>query len=399
MAALTEIEDQGDPNAMPWSLGVFDAHCHPTDTMSSIPNIPRMGASALTIMATRAQDQELVAETANKHKVLVKELERELLSSERLRGVIPSFGWHPWFSHQIFDDVEPECRSYQAKAQHYESALTPKPEDETFLAQLPDPMPLSKLLKEIRENLEKSPEALVGEIGLDKAFRLPEVWVPRQEGLRDDSLTPGGREGRRLSPYRVSPDHQIAILSAQLRLAGEMQRAVSVHGVQAHGILFETIRKTWKGSEREVLSKSERKRRRSVPNAHDTEDDERPTRNQVEVANYPPRICLHSYSGPADFVREYLHPSVPADIYFSFSILVNFATSAARKTEEVIRRVPDDKILIESDMHIAGHDMDQKLEEIARKVCTLKGWALTEGVKILARNWKRFVFGFESRIP
>lgn len=285
--------------------------------------------------------------------------------------------------------------SSEQKVKHYQSVLSPQSDDEAFLLSLPDPRPFGQFVGQTREHLSKYPVALIGEVGLDRSFRIPETWLPGHEESRDDALTPGGREGRRLSPYRVSMDHQKKVLSAQLRLAGEMQRAVSVHGVAAHGIVYETIAATWKGYERHIPSKRERRKVEAAAkvNAEPPDADV----DSVEATGpkpYPPRVCLHSFSGPAETVKMYTAPSVPCEVFFSFSTTINaWSDGGDGKVEAAVRAVPDDRMLVESDLHTAGEKMDQYLEEIVRKICTVKGWALEDGVRQLGRNWRRFVVG------
>lgn len=280
------------------------------------------------------------------------------------------------------------------KVAHYQSVLTPRSEDRDFLRSLPDPRPFGHFIAQTREYLQRHPLALIGEVGLDRGFRIPESWLPGETHERDEGLTPGGREGRKLSPYKVSMEHQKKVLLAQLALAGEMQRAVSCHGVQAHGIVYETLAQTWKGHEKEVLSKREQKKRETAIKANaDLEEEE--VGKQQGPTPYPPRICLHSFSGPAETVKQYIAPSVPCEIFFSFSTTINAWAEDGKegKVEAAVKAVPDDRVLIESDLHTAGERMDRYLEESARKVCEVKGWDLEDGVRRLGSNWRRFALG------
>lgn len=391
------MPDPLEQGPFPWELGVYDAHCHPTDTLATLCEIPGMKAKVLTVMATRAQDQDLVAKAAEDIGFTGEDSSNLPIDSHAKHKVLPAFGWHPWFSHQMFDETEHNGSTRltaEQKIVHYQSVLSPKSEDLEFLRSLPDPRPFGHFIGQTRDYLLRFPLALIGEVGLDKSFRIPENWLP-DDGCqcgdqRENGLTPGGREGRKLSPYRVSMDHQRKVLLAQLALAGELHRAVSIHGVQAHGVLHDTLAQTWKGYERKKASKRDRRK------ADGTTDD---SENQEKVSlskPYPPRICLHSFSGPAETVKQYIASAVPCEVFFSFSTTINaWAERGDGKVEAAVKMVPDDRILVESDLHTAGDRMDDYLEEGVRKICNVKGWVLEEGVKRLARNWRHFALGMQ----
>jgi Tat protein secretion system quality control protein TatD with DNase activity len=370
----------------PWDIGVYDAHCHPTDTLASVADIPQMKARTLTIMATRGEDQDLVQQTA---------VSLSAKTSQPTDRVVPCFGWHPWFSYQILDDTTQTTAQNPAehKSAHYTAVLSPSPaDDRQFIDLLPVPKPLSELISETRTRLQQFPNALIGEIGLDRSFRLPTPWTATEIDSRDDQLTPGSREGRRLSNYRVKPEHQRTVLKAQLQLAGKMNRAVSLHSVQAHGGVFEVLRELWAGHERVVLSRRKRERQQDAEGAVSDDEDENKTPDE-SYPPFPPRICMHSYSGSVEPIRQFLHPSNPSDVYFSFSKPINFSGSTEKKVIDVIKALPEDRILIESDLHVAGAQMDESLEAVGRQVCQIRGWELRHGVQVLADNWRRFVFG------
>jgi len=333
-------------------------------------------------MATRTQDQPLIERIVEEHGVKGPEC-----FSQDKTTVIAGYGRHPWFSHQLYDDsvdnptYVPSDDVEEAKGRHYKVVLSPPPEDPAWWHQEPVPIALSTFIEETRNRLLKDPFAMVGEIGLDKPFRLPMHWTdPRPE--RDPARTDGGRERRPLSQHRITIPHQKAVFMAHLKLAGELGRPVSVHGVQVHGLLYDALNECWKGHEL--------KGRRS----RDKEKKENPnTAEEGAPKPYPPRICLHSFSGKSDAVKQYLKPSIPAKIFFSFSKANNLSFGASEKTEDAVKAVPDNRILVESDLHTAGERMDSELEEMYRAICEFKGWALEEGVKKIADNYKEFVFG------
>jgi Tat protein secretion system quality control protein TatD with DNase activity len=357
-------------------------------------------------MATRGEDQELVMTTADRHSV--RSSDPEKWSEDEC--IVPCFGWHPWFSHQMYIDEDSDKQTGQqssltgdAKIKHYQTVLQPSrdtlsDEDcQTFLS-LPDPTPFSVFLAQTRQHLERYPHALIGEIGLDRSFRIPESWTDNQDlwAQRNHSLTPGGREGRRLTPFRCSPAHQKQICKLQLQLAASMGRGVSVHGVQAHGLVFEVLQDLWKGHEKEVLSKRERKKRGQDHSSIESDTPD-PAASEQSPKPYPPRICLHSYSGNASNFKQYMNPAIPAQIFASFSTAINLSDAMDDETppafEEIVKTVPDHMLLVESDLHTAGEEMDRRLEDIVRRICKIKGWGLEEGVMQLGKNWRAFAFG------
>lgn len=126
---------------------------------------------------------------------------------------------------------------------------------------MPEPVLLSDVLSSIESRLLADPDALVGEIGLDKAFRIPnpETVHPRNSSLQ----TP------------IS--HQLAVVEAQLALAVRLNRHVSFHSVRAA---------------RETVQLLERFRRR-----HGSTNEGQPTQRREVNGFGRIHICLHSFGG------------------------------------------------------------------------------------------------------
>ena len=129
-------------------------------------------------------------------------------------------GYHPWWAHQI------ALTKPESKRKHYESLLLPSsPSEEDLVAfekvlkNQPEPRLLDDILSEVRKNLLDFPNALVGEIGLDRSVRIP----------YDYDATP-----RVLSSFTIPFEHQLRICEVQLEQAVELKRNVSMHSVKTH---------------------------------------------------------------------------------------------------------------------------------------------------------------------
>ncbi|RPB28975.1 Metallo-dependent hydrolase [Terfezia boudieri ATCC MYA-4762] len=413
-------------------IPIPDSHCHPTDTPSLLPTIPSMRASCLTAMSTNSTDQSLVLELAEKY-------------PER---VVPGFGWHPWFSYLVWDDEDPELLAlWETGEEGWEGEFTTRHFEKVlkggggggggpgnggrlekgFVEALGMPRRLrGDVVVELRRNFERFKSqgrgVVLGEVGLDRGFRLPWPKGYRPPASASVSATVSeegeGEKEKALSPYKVSMHHQVLVFIMQMKVAGEVGVPASVHGVQAHGTMFDTLRGLWKGWEVRVESRREMRERvvrgRKLGGKErewvdrflledgkgleeldsDVEGDEPPQ----GPPPFPPRICLHSFSAPPQTLSQYLSnptptTAYPSEVYFSFSTTINSRNKC--RLEEVLGMVPQERVLVESDLHTAGEEMDRVLEGAVEVVRGVKGWSGEEVRRVVGENWGRWVYGEE----
>ncbi|TFK77437.1 Metallo-dependent hydrolase [Pluteus cervinus] len=192
---------------------VVDVHCHPTDAPFIAPESMERLNITICAMSSRQSDQVLV---------------RNLAATYPTK-VIPCFGYHPWFSHLI--SLGPST----IKEAHYRSLflpVTPTPGHlavfERLLPLLPEPISLDDVLSDIRNHFIEFPNAMLGEVGLDRSFHVAFDYYAEQ---------------REFTPFIIPLVHQLAILEAQIGLAIEFRRNVSLHSVKAHAATLDLLSK------------------------------------------------------------------------------------------------------------------------------------------------------------
>lgn len=87
---------------------------------------------------------------------------------------------------------------------------------------------------EMRDNLVAFPDAMLGEVGLDRACRIPYALPSPPPYVLHN-------KPRQLSPFSIPLDHQLALLEAQFDLAVGLKRNVSFHSVKSQQATVEIL--------------------------------------------------------------------------------------------------------------------------------------------------------------
>ncbi|KAI0462073.1 hypothetical protein LJB42_004678 [Komagataella kurtzmanii] len=299
-----------------------DAHCHATSGLDveKLASILEARNFNCCLMSTYWRDWELIQQV------------------RPLRTLLKSQGIHPWFSHLYRVDKT------LSKAEHYMTAISGANGDtESFqilLDLLPEPIDLS--MDELDTDFE-----ILGEIGLDKVFRIPQSGYPNY---------PTDEKNTGLTKFRVDIDHQKKVLGIFLELAYRKRVPVSVHCVKAHGALLDQVLKVY------------------------ARDDS--------------AICLHSYNGPISQTHQWLK-KFPNSIYFSFPLFTIVEDEQAQKYRDLLKVIPIDRVLIETDRAIDSYDSAnahyQDLKKSAQLLAKFTDRSYGEVERILERNFARFV--------
>lgn len=114
-----------------------------------------------------------------------------------------------------------------AKEQHLQAL-------DKLLPNLPEPTLLTDIIAGLRDNLSAFPNAMLGEVGLDHACRVP--YGP--PSAPPYALDYGRRE---LSPFTIPLSHQLVILEAQFEVAVDLKRNISFHSVKCQQVTVELL--------------------------------------------------------------------------------------------------------------------------------------------------------------
>jgi len=361
-------------------------------------DVDDVGLGGIAAMATRTSDQSLVSEFGRQHGARydnvadATDVRKRRRVEEKREGVevIACFGYHPWFSHLLsLDDSLPG----PSKRDHYRSLFLPSLDSKHYAEQertlddilpgLPEPTPFAPLLTELKRNIAEAQGrgqlVMLGEVGLDKSFRVPYPHITAEhratvKEAEDEVATSGQEElvhyhGRTaidpkkvLTPFRPTMEHQIRLLEMQMDVAVALGVNVSLHSVQCQGPTVDFLRR--------------------FANKHGS--------RFTDCIN----VDIHSCGGWS--VESWVNAEKHfPNLYLSPSLAIS---SRSPVTPSLIRAASSDRLLMESDTHLIG-DTTRRVWASTVWIARCRRWRVhgddrdgdVDVVDQLERNWKRFM--------
>ncbi|GAA5868355.1 hypothetical protein JCM3774_003265 [Rhodotorula dairenensis] len=331
----TRFRSEPDPATL---ARLHDAHCHPSDDNNVTPEVLR-----------RVQTGHLCTMSSS----LYNQATTEGVYEARRESVTPFFGLHPWFCHAIAfeppDKLPTKEVHYTALFPSLDDPARPHPSLARVLASFPDPVSIDTFVAELSDRLERNPQSQVGEIGLDKAFRIPnppEVAADKRNPKHTDLATPIA--------------HQLRVVEAQVDVAIKFGRNVSLHSVRTPQETVDMLRrfKEDKGEGWSTL-----------------------------------HVCLHSFGGSAESAKQIqkAHPNA----FFSFATIIS---GRSPQFHTLLRAIEPHRLLIESDFSDT-REIDNQIWEVYEEMQVALDWTAEQALETLETNFRRFMTPLEDRPP
>jgi TatD DNase family protein len=103
---------------------------------------------------------------------------------------------------------------------------------------------------------------------------------------------------------------------------------------------------------------------------------------------------LHSYGGSQEMIQQFLRiPRIGQRVYYSFSQVIN--SKSSEKADARMKAVPDDRLLLETDLEDAAAQNDA-LDRILAAAATAKGWSEAH---CAAQCFSNFCSFYEGCLP
>lgn len=233
----------------------FDAHNH----VHMGPSSPLVALQSAVDGTTLLRGMALMS-THPRDYTRVTQLMQSLPKQVPGTRIVPCYGVHPWFLHELTE------RDWEANSSG-----------------------LPHFAQDLDALIASTPNAIVGEIGLDKARYDPDTL---------ELPTP--------------MEKQIIAFEVQMEIAARRERPVSVHCVQSWGPMMQ------------VLSRLKKK----------------------SSVGLPSRIYFHAFGGKVGTVDQLMALCGRDNTYFGFSPVINFRSP---KTKDVIRHIGLDRLVLETD--------------------------------------------------